>query len=263
MSVQLDRYGPWALVTGAAQGLGAAFSRQIAASGLNLVLVDINQSALEKTAASIRQDYSVDTRCVTLDLTADDFLERLLPQIESLPIHLLINNAGLSSITPFLTQSRDFLLTQLHLNTRAVLVLTHHFAERMVSARRGGILIVSSTAAELPSAFNAAYSASKAYELNLAESLWDELKPHGVDVLGFMPVMTDTGGLSGQGYQAKQRLMDPDVAAKEALTFLGRKPSVLAGRSNRWLFQGVLKLIPKPMRIKLVGQQIQQMFRMN
>lgn len=262
MSVQLDRYGPWALVTGAAQGLGEAFCRQIAASGLNLVMVDKNQVGLKQSADRIQKKFSVEIRCVALDLAEEDFLDRLIPEIESLPIHLLINNAGLSYIGPFLSQDRDFLLTQLHVNTRAVLVLTHYFAEAMVAKQRGGIVILSSGAAEMPSAFNASYSATKAFDLNLAESLWGELKSEGVDVLGFMPVMTDTGGLSAQGYQAKQKLMDPDVAAKEALTFLGKRPSILAGRSNRWLHQGLFKLIPKPLRIKLVGQQIQQMFKL-
>ena len=262
-STLYTRYGPWALVTGAAQGLGAEFSKQLAQAGFNLVLLDINNSSLAEVAEQLRVHHSVEIKTLTVDLSGENFMEEVVAATADLPIYLLVNNAGISKIGEFIPQSQSLLLTQLNVNVRAVLLLTHYWAEKMAAEKRGGIIIVSSGAAELPSAFNAAYSASKAYELKLAESLWAELSGLGVDVLGFMPVATATDGVLSQGYRAsaaQQKLMSAEQSVQEALLYLGKRPSVLAGRSNRWLTQLLFLLVPKKQRIRIVGKQIRQMF---
>lgn len=258
-----QKYGSWALVTGAAMGLGAEFAMQIAQQGLNIVAVDINKVALENTAQQLQQKYQIEVKTIELDLSLDNFMELLVPQIQLLDIGLLVNNAGLSNIGYFTAQSTDFLLKQLHVNTQAVLLLTHYFATKMQQQKRGGIIILSSGAGELSSAYNASYSATKAYDLKLAESLWAELKPFGVDVLGFMPGPTLTPGYKEQGGDEHGAMvMSVQVSVKQALNALGEHPSYSAGNIFMRIAHGLItRFFSTKFRINLVSQQIKKMFK--
>lgn len=258
-----QQYGPWALVTGAAQGLGAGFARQIAAAGINLILLDINKEGLACFEKQLRSEFDVNVVSVSVDLSREDFLDQLLPQIEGLTVGLLVNNAGIAKIGSFLPQSREFLLAQLHVNTRAVLLLSHHFGQLMVEQGRGGIIILSSGSAELSSAYNANYCGTKAYDLKLAESLWAELGPKGVDVLGFMPGMTDTEGYAAQGGdQSGFMMMSVEDTVLDALENLGKRPSVFAGKLNRVIHYTITRMLPRPVLIKMVSERIQKMFKL-
>ena len=255
-----ERYGPAALVTGAAQGLGAEFADQIAAAGLDLVLVDIDAARLGETCEALRGRHRVEIRPIVADLSREDLLERLLPQLEGTSIHLLVNNAGVARLGPFLPQERDFLLTQLHVNTRAVLLLSHALGNRMRERGRGGIIILSSAAAFVGSALNAHYAATKAYDLVFAESLWAELSDYGVDVLGFMPGNTDTPGLRAEAPRApKSTIMSPEDCVALALASLGRTPSIVAGTSNRIAFRAMTSLLPRSAMIRLVSRALRGM----
>ena len=96
--LDLAKYGPWALVTGAGRGLGAEFARQLAAQGFDLVLVDIDDDKLNNHANKLCQEFRINTKAICLDLARDDFMTDLTSQIEDLKIGLLVNNAGISKI---------------------------------------------------------------------------------------------------------------------------------------------------------------------
>ena len=132
----------------------------------------------------------------------------------------------------------------------------------MTENGKGGIIILSSGAGQLSSAYNASYSATKAYDLILAESLWAELKPKGVDVLGFMPGPTKTPGYIGQGGDGDGAIvMSAEKSVKQALANLGKKPSYYAGSFvMRQAHRMVTRLFSTKLRIKIVSDQIQQMF---
>ena len=258
----LRKYGPWALVTGAAQGIGAEFAEQIGAAGLNLVLVDIDEQRLRAHCDSLRERHPVEVRPVVLDLRREDLLDSLLPEIAGLEIGLLVNNAGIAKIGPFLPQERGFLLDQLHVNTRAVLLLTHAFAGEMKLRGRGGIIVVSSGAAWVGSALNANYAASKAWDLIFAESLWAELGEFGIDVLGFMPTSTDTATLWHHAPNAsKTSLMSVEATVRSALHALGRRPSWFAGRLNRIAFRVMRSVLPRSTLIRFVSRSLRGMSR--
>ena len=215
------RYGPWALITGASRGLGAEFARQCAERGLNTVLVATNADLLHVQADSIKNDYNVDVKTIVLDLNRENILQEITPITDSLEIGLLVNNAGLSKVSPFLDLTLDQLVKQLHVNARAGLILTHHFGRKMVERRRGGIIFLSSGSAMYGTAYSANYAATKAYDLILAESLWYELGRYGVDVLGFMPGSTKTPGWDANAPKpdrfVKVMSVKPTVAAPEAI----------------------------------------------
>jgi short-subunit dehydrogenase len=256
----LRKYGPWALVTGAAQGIGAEFAEQLGAAGLNLVLVDIDDEQLSARCESLRARHPVAVRRVLLDLRREDLLDSLLPEIEDLEIGLLVNNAGIAKIGPFLPQPRSFLLDQLHVNTRAVLLLSHALGRAMQKRGRGGIIVISSGAAWVGTAWNANYSASKAWGLVFAESLWAELGECGVDVLGFMPTSTDTAMLWKNAPNApKSTVMSVEATVGEALHALGRHPSWFAGTTTRVAHRLLRTFLTRAALIRFVGRSLRGM----
>jgi len=257
---RLRGYGSWALVTGAAQGIGAEFAEQIADAGLNLVLVDVDESRLRAHCESLRERRAVEVRPVVLDLRREDLLDTLLPEIAELEIGLLVNNAGIAKVAPFLPQERGFLLDQLHVNTRAVLLLTHALAGVMKLRGRGGIIIVSSGAAWVGSAWNANYAATKAWDLIFAESLWAELGAFGIDVLGFMPTSTDTAELWRHTPNApRASVMSVEATVHSALGALGKRPSWFAGTLNRVVFRVLRSVLPRSTLIRFVSRSLRSM----
>jgi short-subunit dehydrogenase len=249
-------------VTGAAQGLGAELAAQIAAAGLSLVLVDKDEPRLVERCRVLRERHAVEVRPVVLDLAQAGFLEQLQPHIDGLPIHLLVNNAGVAKTGHFLPQDQGFLLDQLHVNVRAVLLLTHALGNAMKESGRGGIIIISSGAAWVGSAQNAHYAATKAYDLILAEGLWAELGEYGIDVLGFMPTSTDTEALWREvPGQPRFMVMSVEQTARQALAALGRGPSLFAGRSNRVVHRVLRSVLPRRALIRLGSWAMKRMSR--
>ncbi len=89
-----NKYGPWALITGASSGVGSAFAKQLAAEGLNVVLVARREDRLRALARELERTASIETRVVAADLSREDFLPRIAEVSEGLEINLLVNNAG-------------------------------------------------------------------------------------------------------------------------------------------------------------------------
>jgi uncharacterized protein len=256
------RYGPWALVTGASRGLGAEFARQCAACGLNTVLIATNAEWLKNQAESISLEYHVEVKTITVDLSREDFLDKVTPVIDPLEIGLLINNAGISRVKPFLHHSTEDLVKQLHVNARAGLILARHLSPKMVERKRGGIIFLSSGSAMSGTAYAANYAGTKAYNLILAESLWYELRPYGVDVLGFMAGSTKTPGWDANHPKPSGlvKVMDAESAVAEALGALGKHPSLIAGKANRLGYFFLGRLLSRSRAICTVSRSMSKMF---
>jgi uncharacterized protein len=256
------KYGPWALITGASKGLGAEFARQCAARGLNTLLIARNADLLKTQADMIKKDYGVEVKTIACDLSREDILKVISPVTDSLEIGLLINNAGISRVRPFLHHTPEELAQQLHTNARAGLLLAHHLGKKMVERKRGGIIFLSSGSALSGTAHCANYAATKAYNLIIAETLWYELSPHGVDVLGFMAGSTKTPGWDANHPKPARlvKVMDAKSAVAEALGALGKRPSLIAGRLNRlgYFFMG--RLMSRAAAIRTVSRNMEKMF---
>jgi uncharacterized protein len=187
------RYGPWALIAGGSDGLGAAYARLIAASGVNLVLVARRAEPLEAMATEVCAEFDIEVRTAKADITAPDLIDQLRPNTDDLEIGLLICNAGgADSPKPFLERPVDYSLRLIDLNIMAQMRLTHHFGVAMIERGRGGVLLMSSGAGVVGGADMAAYSAAKAATNIFGEALWAEWQPLGVDVLTYVIGRTDT-----------------------------------------------------------------------
>jgi len=259
-----SKYGPWALVTGAAWGMGTEFARQIGALGLKLVLVDIKASELAQVAEEVRKSSGVEVKTVVTDLSRLDFMETLRRETEGIEVGLLVSNAAYPPVGLFFEQSLEDKLRMIEVNCRAPLILVHEFGATMLARKRGGIILMSSGSATQGVAYLASYAATKAYNLILAESLWDELREHGVDVLGFMPGATRTTGFELSKPHLERSTVapvnEPKPTVAEALKMLGRTPSWIPGRRNRWTLTLAQRLLPRKQMIKLVGSNMRQWY---
>jgi short-subunit dehydrogenase len=225
-----DRYGPWAVVAGASEGTGAAFSRQIAAEGVNVVLVARRPDPLASLGAAIRSESGVEVRSVPLDLSRPDADAVLLDATDGLEIGLYVSNAGADPYGEyFLDGDVGDWSAMVQRNCVVPLRLCHHYARGMVERGRGGILLVTSGAAWAGGARLATYSATKAFDLVFGESLWAELGPRGVDVLSLVLGSTDTPAfhalVADHGGSYSAPLDDADAVARDGLEHLVDGPT--------------------------------------
>jgi short-subunit dehydrogenase len=237
-AVFAERYGPRALVAGGASGLGAEYCRQIAATGVDLLILDRDAKALDQTAAELRSaPNAVDIVTAVVDLAQphEPLLDAVRGAIGDFEIGLLVANAAWSPIGRFVDTDLASLLTAIDINCRAPVVLVHEIGGRMAATGRGGIIIMSSLAAETGTANVALYSATKAFDLVLAEGLWYELRDRGVDVVAIRPGSTRTPGWqSTQPASGEIKgVMEPADVVRDALAALGTTPSITAGAANR------------------------------
>lgn len=242
----LERYGPWALVAGASDGIGEAFARELAAAGLNLVLLARRAPLLEALAAELGQAHGIATRCVAVDLTADGMADRVRRETVDLEVGLLIYNAGAThGAAHVLDKPLEAALDLVALNCKGPLSLAHHFGGAMRERGRGGIMLLSSLAALSGGSYTAVYNATKSFELVLAEGLWHELKPAGVDAMCLIVGATRTPSMLGSmpSFADYPGLMMPGQVAAEGLAFMGKGPVWVAGAHNREIAR---RLLPNP-----------------
>jgi short-subunit dehydrogenase len=260
----VDCYGPWALVAGASEGLGAEFAEQLARRGLNLVLVARRAGLLNSLAQSLSARYAVAVRQLALDLAQPEAAESIVQATQDIEVGLLIYNAAYSAIGPFFQRPLDDHLLELATNCRAPLVLVHALGQRMLKRGRGGILLMSSLSAQQGSPYIANYAATKAYNWILAEGLWDELRQQGVDVL-----VCRAGAISTPNYDASapnqtSRLSvaatTPQAVVASALVGLGKGPEVVPGLGYRLSALAMQRLLPRKLAVRIMGNVLRDMY---
>lgn len=254
----LEHFGGAAIITGASSGIGAAFARALAQRGLDVVLVARRKDRLQSLAASLERDHGVKALALVMDLARPDAAEVLREAVSAagLEVGLLVNNAGFGAYGSFSDQDPRRHVEMVDVNCRAPVALTHAFLPDMLARGRGAIVFVSSTSAYQPAPYLAVYGATKAFDLLLAEALWAELRPKGIDVLGLSPgfTQTDFHEVAGQGIPAAGGVADPEAVVATALAALGRKPSVIHGRRN-WLCAWLVRFLPRSWVVRLAARQ--------
>ena len=241
MRVALDkkRFGPWALVTGASSGIGKEFARQIAASGINVVLVARRENLLDEVGQGLANGFNVQYRNVVADLSQEGFLDKLAEATNDLDIGLVVSNAGTGNPGEFLKLDRQLHRTTLRVSTMAHLDITHHFGAKLVKRGRGGLMLAGAMGAEAGVPRMANDGAAKAYVHSLGEALHYEFKPRGVYVTVLAAGFTNTAVLEKFGLEPKTMPMKPmsvEQCVSEALSGLRKNRSkVIPGRLNRIL----------------------------
>lgn len=187
-----QRYGPWAIVAGASEGIGRAFAKQIAAKGVSCILI-ANAGPLEEVAAEIRAESGVDCIAAAIDLSAQDALDRIVTAAGEREIGLYVSVAGGDAASlRFLEGDIATWVKLTNVNVLTAIQACHHFGNLMQRRGRGGLLTVNSGACYGGGSYLAVYTAVKAFLLNFSESLWSEMRPSGVDMLTIVLDKTDT-----------------------------------------------------------------------
>lgn len=226
--IDVNRYGPWAVIAGGSEGVGAAMARDLAAAGFNLVLLARKPGPLAGLERELAGS-GVQVRTVQVDLLADDLLDRIGAVTDDVEVGLYVHNAGANSYrSEFVDSDPAGVQGVIDVNVTAPLALVRHFGSRMKRRGRGGIILVGSLSAFAGTPVISIYCAAKAFLRIFAEGLWAELRPYGVDVLEVTLGLTRTPAMERLGYSFDTpgvRSSDPAVVAAEALAHLGDGPS--------------------------------------
>ncbi len=240
-----EKYGEWALVTGASAGIGLEFARALAREGMSIVLTARREERLNALAAELRQNFHVDTRVVAVDLAAADGADRRADAVADLPIAFLVNNAGFGYAGRFDKLAIDRLRAMVVVNCVVPVVLTSRIMPGMVKRGRGAVIIVGSVAGRQPLPLHAVYSATKGFDLLFGEGLWGEMRGTGVDALVIEPGPTKTEFQAVAGESVGPDHGEPaENVVRVALDALGKQPSVVSGWFN-WVRANATRLVPR------------------
>ena len=254
------RYGPWALVAGAAEGLGRAAALALAQRGLHLWLIDRLSAPLDETAAEIRRTHGVSIDTLTVDLSASDAADIVLQHRRARDVGLIMYVAAAAPIGRFTDAPLAEHQRAIAVNCAAPTALLHGLLPDLAARGRGGVVLFSSMAGFQGCAGLSTYTASKAFDLVLAESLAAELEPAGVDVAAVCPGPTRTPAYERSRPQARPApILEPEAVIDEALARLGRDRVIVPGLTNR-LGRWVLSLLGRRRAVDLVSRTTARMY---
>ena len=239
----VTKYGPWAVVVGASDGVGSQFAERLAREGVNVVLVARRQHVLDEVAQGIRDRTDAETRTLSVDLTDADASQKIIDATADIDVGMLVYCAGGDpNYRPFLSNPISAAEALLHRNCLVLMRLCHHFAGLMVERGRGGIVNFTSGAALAGGRNMITYGGTKAFDMVFTEGLWVELHDKGVDVLGLVLGMTDTPALRKLEFE-RGRLASLDEVPEGAVTAasvvdeafanLGHGPTIATGDDVR------------------------------
>ncbi|WP_432139631.1 MULTISPECIES: SDR family NAD(P)-dependent oxidoreductase [unclassified Streptomyces] len=251
----VQRYGPWAIVTGASSGIGQAFAEHLARQGIHLVLVSRTTDRLRELGNALTAAHGVRHRVLALDLEEPDAATRLVEATADLDVGLLVSNAGAGRPGLLLEQDLAALHKRFQLNAVSHLELAHHIGRRLVARGGGGILLVAALGGHgIP--HMAHDSAAKGYVLNLGEALHHELKGAGVDVTVLLPGNVETPIIDKLGIDRKWmplRTLPADTAVREAMRALAKgRPRHVPGR----LMRNLSRLLPRALSVRVNGRML-------
>ncbi len=257
----VQQYGPWAVVTGASDGIGRAFAQELARRGMNLVLVARRQEWLDELAGQLATDHGVTCEVVVANLSHPAGTQHVLDVSGGHDVGLLVCAAGFGTAGPFLQNELATELDMVQVICTALSSLSWGFGQRFVQRRRGGLVLLSSVVAFQGVRGSANYAATKAYVQTLADGLREEWAALGVQVQALAP------GPVRSGFAARSRLTmgqaeDPMVVARVSLDALGGRATIRPGFLAK-LLGWSLAVAPRWGRVRIMGKVMAGMVRGN
>lgn len=247
-----EKYGPWALVAGASEGLGAAFAEDLAKRGLNLILIARRREKLELLAIKLRKKYLVEINIYTVDLSDYQETKKVISKAD-LNIGLLIYNAAYAPISYFEDLAEEDLSKIVDVNIKSPLLISKLLSAKMIEKGRGGIVLMSSLAGTQGSPKIATYAASKAFNMILSEGLWHELKKYGIDVLASCAGAVRTPGYkNAQDEKDAPGTIDAEAVASNTINALGKGPITVPGLTNKMVRFLMGRILPRKLAISIM-----------
>jgi uncharacterized protein len=261
-----SRYGSWGLVAGAAEGLGRAFSLNLAAAGINLILVDQQKELLTSLARELESEYGTLVRALLLDLESAGAVEGMMEEIRMVNCRLILYNAAFSRVQRFLQNDPAMLDRYIQVNMRTPMQLVHAFSKHYSNTKdlRKGILLMSSLAGSWGTQLLGPYGGTKAFNQVLAESLHFELKGDGFDVTACIAGATATPGYLASlpyGEAGPGGAMKADRVARAALGALGERPFVVTGFWNRMIYFLMTRILPRRVSLRIMNRAVGNRYR--
>lgn len=258
-----EKYGPWALITGANAGIGKAIAFDLASRGINIVGVARRKDLLDQLEKQLVAEYGVEVRTIQADLTDASSITAIERQTSDIEIGLVVPNAGIEVSGDFVNTSLQDNEKMLQLNINTPMQMARIFAAKMVKRGRGGILFTSSLFGYQGIPYLANYAATKAYILTLGEALNVELKTQGVDVTVLSPGLTNTDMPARMPIEFSRIPMfklSPERVARIGINALGHKATVVPGILNKF-YAWENRLIPRTWPVNLFGFLIRHAFK--
>ena len=251
-------YGPWAFITGGSEGIGAEIGNTLASQGINICMVARNEAALAKQQQHLQDTYGIDVIARSLDLSQPSAVSDIIELANDLDIGFYAHVASYAPLDGYLDASQERHHRSLRLNVNYLHDLTYHFASLMRQRGGGAVMLCSSMASLNPFPYNAQYAANKGYIRLLGEALWYELREFDIDVLTLIISEVSTPALlrSGSKLQGGGRTLTPRQVVDEAFSALGKKPSLVTGRQNRFIAFMAKHLIPKKTMMGILAKEI-------
>jgi len=221
--MNLKKYGPWALVIGGSEGVGAAFAQALAADGFKLILVARKPEPLQDLATTLRGQ-GCEVRVVSADLSRADVLSSVRAATDDIEVGLLVYNAGANNTRGlFVELPEEVTQSVIAVNVLGQTNFARHYGALMVKRGRGGIILTGSLGGYLGSPTLAAYTAAKSFSRIFTEALWAECAPLGVDVLHLNIGFTATPAMARLGLPI-ELAEAPETVAREGLENIANGP---------------------------------------
>jgi short-subunit dehydrogenase len=251
-----DYKGKTALVTGASSGIGEAFARDLAARGMNLVLVARSEDKLRRLSEALKKEYRIQAGVIVADLSKEESAQMVFDTVEQQQqrIDLLINNAGIVTHGLFAEKSLQSQQNEMRLNLYTPVSLAHLFIQDMIQKGAGAIINVASTGGFQPMPYRAVYSATKAFIIAWGEAIWAEAREKGVSVVTLCPGPTDTNIYEAMGTTESGigKMVPPEHVVQTGLRALKKnKMTVIEGMGNYWISQ-VYRFTPRRTLVNLM-----------
>jgi short-subunit dehydrogenase len=260
-----EKYGPVALIAGASEGLGAAWAEALAKRGLDLVLIARRKERLDEITASLVSKYKIRTWSLPCDLATPDAAKYIADETKNIPVSCIVYNAASSYIGPFLKNSADENERIIAVNITTPLLLVRDLADRMIEARKGAIILMSSLAGFQGSGFLSLYASSKAFTRVLAESLWYEWKSKGIDVIACCAGAVSTPNFiqsnPGKMGRLAPRPQQPEEVVEECLKRLGKTPSFISGKGNRIASLFMQRIFTRKKAVTIMGNATRKIYK--
>jgi len=240
-------------VAGASEGIGAAYAQALAARGLDIVLVARRVGPLDDLARRLHAEWGSHVRILPGDLGEPEFVASLPRSCADIEVGILVYNAAFAPAGEFVSLPPDQLDRVVQVNVRAPLALVRMFLPPMLERGRGAVVLMSSLSGNQGSPYLAAYAASKAFNRELAESLWYEARARGVDVVACCAGAVRTPGYRAASQKDAPGTLEPVEVAEATLRSLGRGPVVIPGAVNRLANFLMTRVLPRRRAIAMMA----------
>ncbi|WP_282015350.1 SDR family NAD(P)-dependent oxidoreductase [Marinifilum flexuosum] len=253
----------FAVISGAAAGLGKAFSFELSKLGYNTILIDLPNRGVKDICTDIECKFNSTSLWYEADLTKIENVIEITNDINKrYNVSILINNVGVGGTKRFNDADVDYLNTIIQLNVMATTIMTKQLFQNLKKQEESYILNVSSMAAFSPVAFKTVYPASKVFIHYFSRGLCEEFKNTNVfiSVVNPGPMKTNpevTARINKQGFLGKMGLLTPEKVAEIAIRQLFKRDRLIMLNGNKFNWF-VLKVLPIWLRLYLLSNAVRR-----